>query len=213
MEQQPIDSDLLYRQYGVARDEIQKSIFVQYDVIKIGTTFLSALLVAVPTSYAALTIANPLFLSLTMIGLAFISMSFVFIMGAGEIRIMRAASFSTKLLSSLFTSYQPLQDQELVWDHFVARWNQELYGKDKEWKYQERIYLAMPFIIIAVLADIGGLSAFYVWISSRSISTLETCCLVLVILSMAVQIWLYNWPARLSKELARASAGVKPHNK
>lgn len=207
------ESDILLRQYAITREEIQKSIFVQYDVIKIGTTFLSTLLVGVPTAYAYLRLNNVFFLSLTLLVLAFVSMSFVFIMGAGEIRIMRAAAFSNALITDLLERYQPYASKDLIWDHFVARWNDILNKNHKHPTYVERLYLAMPFVIIAILADVGAAAAPVLWYRTNSFSTDEMLLSVIVFLSLVVQLWLYFWPSRLSRELERTTKEIAetPH--
>jgi len=205
MAENSTESDLLFRQYSNTRDEIQKSIFIQYEVIKIGTTFLSALLVGIPTAYAYLKLTNLIFLSLSLLTIAFLSMSFVFIMGAGEIRIMRAASFCNVLISDLLKRYQPETNKELIWDCFVSKWNGILNKNGSRSMYKERIYLAMPFIIIAVLADIGVVIVFFIWLRTRIFSVDEILLSIFLSFSLIVQLWLYFWPARLSRNLEKAS--------
>lgn len=202
------ESDLLLRQYSAARDEIQKSIFIQYDVIKIGTAFLSALLVGVPTVYVYLKLTDVIFLSLILLALAFISMSFVFIMGAGEIRIMRAAAFSNALILDMIIRYQPESDRELIWDNFVAKWNGVLNKNRSNSMYKERLYLAMPFIIIALLADIGALSILALWFRTLALSVEEIIHLIFVFISLVIQMWLYFWLSRLSKEIERTQLEI-----
>ena len=202
--------DLIFRQYDITREEVTKSIFVQYDVIKIGTLFLSTLLVAIPTSYVAIGGGNLLYFSLTLLAIAFISMSFVFIMGAGEIRIMRGAAFSNRILNVLLSKeLKDIKEEDLLWDKFVDKWNKKLYRGRKEWRFQERIYLAMPFILIASLADIGSFMALVLWIESGDKSIMNIILFISILLSIGMQILLYRIPANLSKDLDKTSKEIR----
>jgi hypothetical protein len=209
-----LESNPLFQQYKLVRNEVEKSVFVQYDVIKIGTAFLSALLVAVPTTFAALAPSNLVILALILFGLAFISMSFVFIMGAGEIRIMRAAAFSSKLLDTLLAQYAPMEDRDLVWDNYVLTFQTELYGSHHAWKFKERSYLAMPFVIIAALADTGAIATIIVWLQGRMIALPDTLLMALAVALIFLQYTLYQLPAKLERELLRATEQVnKPRQR
>jgi hypothetical protein len=200
----PVGGDaqkILFHQYGVIREEIEKSIFVQYEVIRIGALILGSLLVFIPAvSEASGKISAPV-LCVTLLCLAFIALAFVFIMGAGEIRIIRAAAFSNHLLGELALSEDSTLDRSLLWDEFVSTWNRHLTGGKREWLYRERTYLAVPFLIIAVLADIGaGFAVYMSWHTQY-----DDCLLFAVIAAVAVQGFLLLFLNGLSNKLVKAT--------
>ena len=190
----PDAPDALRREYELAREEISKSIFIQYDVIKMGTLFLGSLLVAAP---AALGGRNPLLLALVFLALAFISTAFVFAMGAGEIRIMRAAAFCHKALQALEG------ERPLSWDHFVREFNVRLYRGRNPWRFKERLFLAMPFVIITLLADSGAAISVWVWVARGGGAVSGGWLRAAVVASLVIQGLLFWWPAVLSRELER----------
>jgi len=158
-----MDDNPLLSQYQIIREEIQKSIFAQYGIIKLGTMLMGAILVFIPAIYTAIgkdsnitDAAGAIIVSL--LSLALVSMSLIFTMGAGEIRILRAAAFSNRILESLVLSSFPDLPRDLLWDNFVSKWNARLRGNWWGWIFEERVYLAMPFAIITLVADS---SAYY----------------------------------------------------
>lgn len=114
--------EMLLQQYKDIRSEIDKSVFIQYEVIRVGALVLGSLLVFIPASFTAFAQGKLALLSFTLVSLAFISLSFVFIMGAGEIRIARAAAFCNRLLESLLRDSAPEApiDKTLMWDYFSS---------------------------------------------------------------------------------------------
>ena len=193
----PIAIEFLRREYELAREEISKSIFIQYDVIKIGTLFLGSLLVAVPTVFSALGGTNALLLALVFLALAFIATGFVFAMGAGEIRIMRAAAFCHRALDAL-EGHQPL-----TWDRFVREFNISLYQRRSPWRFKERLFLAMPFVIITLLADIGAAICLWNWVARTALEMTDWWLPAAIAAALLVQGILFWWPAVLSSELER----------
>ena len=191
-------------QYKATRGEIDKSIFVQYDVIKTGTLFLGTLLVAAPAIYSIFGESKMLYLAATLVGIAYVSMSFVFIMGAGEIRIMRAAAFNNRILRSLECDDDMPHDDSLIWDEFVAEWNVALQGTNKAWKYEERFYLTMPFLVVAAAADAGAAAALLVWAREAIWSYAQIGAFCALALLVAGQALLYAWPTKLSRRIAKA---------
>ena len=175
--------ELILEQYRMVRDEIQKSIFIQYEVIRIGTIIMGSLLVFTPAIYNAL--GNTIALSIALLCLGSVSISFVFIMGAGEIRIMRAAAFSNQLLREVTDL-----PQHLHWDEFVSTWNANLRKGKKPWLYEERNYLAMPFIVITFLSDLGAIVLIllqYETLQSTSVfylAGLLVSCIITIVLHM-----------------------------
>jgi hypothetical protein len=193
----PLAIEFLRREYELAREEISKSIFIQYDVIKIGTLFLGSLLVAVPTVFSALGGSNTLFLALLFLALAFIATGFVFAMGAGEIRIMRAAAFCHRALDILEGK------QPLTWDRFVREFNISLYQRRNPWRFKERLFLAMPFVIITLLADIGAAICLWIWVARAAGEMTDWWLRGAVAAALVIQGLLFWWPAVLSRELER----------
>lgn len=191
----PASTQVLRKEYELAREEISKSIFIQYDVIKTGTLFLGTLLVAVPTSFSAVGSRNTLLLALIFLALAFISTAFVFAMGAGEIRIMRAAAFC-------HTALQTLEgDRPLSWDHFVRGFNTRLYRGRNPWRFKERLFMAMPFVIITLLADSGAAISLWTWMTRSGELPTNGWLRTVVAISVVIQGLLFWWPAVLSREL------------
>lgn len=187
-------TEALRREYELARDEISKSIFIQYDVIKMGTLFLGSLLIAAPTALGS---RNTLLLALVFLALAFISTAFVFAMGAGEIRIMRAAAFCHRALEALEG------ERPLTWDYFVREFNLRLYQGRNPWRFKERLFLAMPFVIITLLADIGAAISLWTWVARAGGAITEGWLRSAVAASLVIQGLLFWWPAVLSRELER----------
>jgi hypothetical protein len=190
----------LLQQYKEVRGEIDKSVFIQYEVIRIGALVLGSLLVFIPASFTAFAGGNPALLAVTLVCLAFISLSFVFIMGAGEIRIVRAAAFCNWLLESLLRDGGAVIDETLLWDNFVIQWNAKFLGKSAGWNFRERVYLAMPFLTIAALADVGAAVSLGCAVQTGRISP---WFFVLFGVTMVIQATLYYFPARLSRRLAK----------
>lgn len=195
-----LEREVLLKQYSQTRSEIERGVFVQYEVIKIGGLALGTLLAGVPTGYSVLGINDPRVLATTLVCISFISLSFVFIMGAGEIRIMRAAAFSNRLLTHLLCPACDAE-RELLWDHFVARWNSELNGAGGRWRYQERTFLAMPFLVIAGLGNVGAAVALACWAQTAEPRDVILAMLALMA-AVVAQGALYWLPVRLSGALA-----------
>lgn len=166
-------------------------------MIKIGTLFLGSLLVAVPTVFSALGGSNALLLALVFLALAFLATGFVFAMGAGEIRIMRAAAFCHRALDALEGN------QPLTWDRFVREFNISLYQGRSPWRFKERLFLAMPFVIITLLADIGAAICLWIWVGRTALGMTNWWLPAAIAAALLIQGLLFWWPAVLSRELER----------
>lgn len=198
------NEDQLFAQYEMVREEVQKSIFVQYEVIRTGALILGSLLVFVPAIHASLG-GGKRVLVLALVCLAFVSVSFIFIMAAGEIRIIRAAGFSNRLLGSLALRDEAMEDPGLLWDNYVRVWNEALEGNGRGWVYRERTYLAAPFVVITALADAGALITAL--LEMRAIGAESLILSIFAILAQVIMLWFVL--GRLSRDLDRATLATK----
>ncbi len=173
-----------------ARNEMSESLKLQYDVMKIG---LSVLIAA-----SALTIylfkSSILFGMLILLGFGFFACSFMYLLLAAEIRIMRAYGFCAELETYFQTKRWSTELKEKLdlpdiplWVEYAGKWDKDVFS---EGRFEKKALYA-PFRIVITLMDLlAFLYVFQAFIFRESNMTpfVFIICLILWVVAVVLQI-------------------------
>lgn len=172
-----------------ARSEIRENLKMQYDFTKIG---LTVMIVA-----SALTVylfkLHIIFGMLILVGMGFFACGFMYLLLAGEIKIMRASGFcmeleayfqlhrwSTELKESLNLPDIPL------WGDYVSKWNKQRFGQEN---FEQKALFASFRIMIALVDLLALIYVIQSFVSQelRITTTMLIICLVLWVVAVVIQ--------------------------
>lgn len=182
---------LYLKAYDNARNEIDTSIKLQYDTVKIGFTALSV----ISTLLAGfLYYEHPMLTALILLFIGLLTCGFLFMLLTGEIRIMRAGGFCKKLEASFQTHPQIAKVQKkfvcppILWEEFITRWNKGMFIKQVHY---ERKTLYAPFRILITVIDLLVLAFIFRMCQQTRLVLNEfiICCIIWIII-VSAQVYL-----------------------